>query len=144
MKSLRFSIVSGIIVAVCVVAVLQIVNYTTRARIERMAQDTLNQISLPLLELGNPTSLFGQLDEGVDLVSPRMTFITQFLPLITLDPWEGEIDIPAFYASGMPHAELTARAHYSRGVADVSAALVYRDGEWLIREYEVVQGPAAQ
>lgn len=144
MKSLRLSIVSGVAVAACLVAVLLIVDYTTRARIERMAQSTLNEISLPLLEQGDPTLLFGQLDEGVDLISPNMSFITRFLPLIALDPWEGRIEVPSFYADGTPYAELAARAHYSRGIADVHATLVYRNGEWLVHQYEVIQGPAAQ
>jgi hypothetical protein len=144
LKSLRLSIISGVVVAVFLAAVLLIVDYSSRARIERMAQSTLNEISLPLLEQGNPTLLFGQLDEGVDLTSPRMSFITQFLPLIVLDVWEGSMEVPSFYAEGVPHAQLAARAHYSRGIADVHATLVYRNGEWLIREYEVIQGPAAQ
>lgn len=144
MKSVRLAIVSGVAVAACLVAVLLIVDYTSRQRVERMAQDTLNQISLPLLEQGNPSLLFGQLDEGVELVSPNMAFITQFLPLITLAPWEGRVDVPSFYADGVPSAQLRARAHYSRGTADVRASLVYRNGDWLVREYEVIQGPAAQ
>lgn len=144
MKSLRLSILSGVAVAACLAAVLLIVDYTTRARIERMARSTLSEITLPLLEQGDPTLLFGQLDEGVDVLSPNMSFITQFLPLIALDPWEGSIDVPSFYAEGLPRAQLAARAHYSRGVADVRATLAYRNGEWLIRQYEVIQGPAAQ
>lgn len=144
MKSLRFSILSGVAVAASLIVVFLVIDYTTRARIERMVRDTLNEISLPLLEKGNPSLLFGQLDEGVQLRSPRMGFITQYLPLIAIDPWEGQVDVPSFYAEGTPQAQLNARAHYSRGVADVRAALVYRDGEWLVREYEVIQGPAAQ
>ena len=144
MKSLRFSILSGVAVAASLVVVFLVIDYTTRARIERMVHDTLNEISLPLLEKGNPSLLFAQLDEGVQLRSPSMTFITQYLPLIALDAWEGQIDVPAFFANGTPQAQLSARAHYSRGVADVRASLVYHDGEWLVREYEVMQGPAAQ
>lgn len=144
MKSLRFSIASGAAVAVCLVVVLFVLDYATRSRIENMVQDTLNQISLPLLEQGNPTLLFNRLDEGVELISPSMSFITQFLPLISLETWEGQIVVPTYFADGTPYAELTARAHYSRGIADVRASLVYRNGEWLIREYEVLQGPAAQ
>lgn len=109
-----------------------------------MAQNTLNEISLPLLEAGNPSFLFGQLDEGVELISPNMGFITKFLPLISLEPWEGQIDVPSLYAEGVPRAQLSTRAHYSRGIADVHATLVYRDGAWLISQYEVIQGPAAQ
>lgn len=144
MKSIKFSIVSGVVVAASLVVVLLIIDYTTTARIKGMAQNTLNQISLPLLEEGNPSFLFGQLDEGVELISPRMTFITQFLPLITLEPWEGSIDVPSFFADGDPSAQLSTRAHYSRGIADVHATIVYRNGAWLVRQYEVIQGPAAQ
>jgi len=144
LKSLRLAIVSGVAVAACLAAVFFIVDYTTRARIERMALNTLNAISLPLLEQGNPRFLFEQLDIGADVTSPSMSFITRYLPLIALDPWEGPIDVPSFYADGTPSAQLAARAHYSRGVADVRATLVYRDGEWLVRQYEVIQGPAAQ
>ncbi len=144
MKSVRFSIFSGVAVAACLAIVLLVIDYTNRSRIERAAIDTLSQISIPLLEQGNPTLLFGQLDAGIDLRSPSMSFITQYLPLIELDSWVGSIEVPSFYAEGTPQARLSARAHYSRGVADVRAALVYRDGRWLIREYEVIQGPSAQ
>lgn len=144
MKSLRVSIVSGVAIAVCLVVVFLIVDYTTRSRIENLARSTLNEISLPLLEQGNPRLLFGRLDEGVEVISPRMGFINQYVPLIELGPWEGNLDVPSFYAEGTPHAELFARAHYSRGVADVQAAMVYRNGEWLISQYRVIQGPAAQ
>ena len=144
MKSLRLSIVSGIAVAACLVIVLLIIDYTTRARVERMALETLNEISLPLLEEGNPSLLFEQLEDGVELMSPNMSFIRQFLPLITLAPWEGQIDVPSFYAQGHPLAQLNARAHYSRGIADLRATLVYHDGEWRVRQFEVIPGPAAQ
>lgn len=144
MKSLRFSILSGVAVAASLVVVFLVIDYTTRVRIERMVHDTLNEISLPLLEQGNPSFLFGQLDQGVQLQSPRMGFITQYLPLIALDAWEGQVEVPALYTNGTPQAQLSARAHYSRGVADVRASLAYHDGQWLVREYEVIQGPAAQ
>lgn len=144
MKSLRLSIVSGVAFAVCLVVVFLIVDYTTRSRIENLAKSTLNEITLPLLERGNPSLLFGNLDEGAKVVSPDMTFIIKFLPLIELSPWEGRLEVPSFYAEGTPRAELTTRAHYSRGIADVRATMVYRNGSWLISKYEVIQGPAAQ
>ena len=145
LKSIRFSILSGVAVAACLAVVLLVIDYTTRARLEAAAKDTLNEISLPLLQQGDPTLLFSQLDKGVELISPSMSFLTRYLPLVTLETWEeGRIDIPAFYAQGVPYAELGARAHYSGGIADVRAAMVYRDGEWRISDYQVIQGPAAQ
>lgn len=144
MKSLRFSILSGVAVAVCLALALLVYDYVSRSGIEREAQNTLNEITLPLLETANPTLLFGQLDEGVELISPNMTFITRFLPLITLDPWEGQIDVPSYFSDGTPNAQLETLAYYSRGTATIRAALVYRRGQWLIRQYEVIEGPSAQ
>ena len=128
----------------CLALVLLIVDYMTRARIESSAREMLSEVSLQILGQGDASLLFERLEGGVQPTNLGDSFIYRYLPLIAMDPWEGQIDVPPLYASGMPSAELTARARYSRGVADVHAKLIYRDGAWLIREYEVIQGPAAQ
>lgn len=144
MKSVRFSILAGALVAVLIVVLTLTIDYVFRTRIEREAQNALNAMSLPLLEAGDPSVLFGNLDQGVDLVSPNMGFIRQYLPLVVLDPWEGRIEVPPFYLAEDPSAVLTSRAHYAGGTAEVRASLMFRDGQWLIRGYEVIPGPAAQ
>jgi hypothetical protein len=144
LKSIRISVLAGAAVAVALVVLFLVVEYVANQRIKAEAESALNAMSLPLLEAGDPSPLFGNLDEGVDLVSPNMGFIRRFLPLVTLDPWQGEIEVPLFFANEEPSAALTTRAHYAGGTADLRARMVFRDGQWRIRDYEVIPGPAAQ
>ncbi len=144
MKSLRNPILAGLAVAILASLGVVVYDQVVRVNTERSLQDFLNDISLPLLEQGDPLQLFSHLDEGVDLISPDMGFIRRYLPLMTLSEWEGEIAVPSLFATVTPSAVVSTRAHYAKGVADLRAAAVYEGGQWRIRQFEVIPGPAAQ
>lgn len=144
MKSIRLPVIAGITVAIAIAVMALITDKVYQVRTQTRLQDFLNDISLPLLERGEPAPLFTHLDEGVELISPDMGFITRYLPLVELAPWVGEIRIPSLYSAEQPSAVVSSQAHFSRGIADIRAAALYRDGQWMIRQYEVIAGPPAQ
>lgn len=144
LKSSRLPMIAGVAVAIALALIALIADTLHRARIENSLQDFLNGLSLPLLERGDPAPLFGHLDAGVELPSPDVGFITRYLPLIELSPWEGDVQVPSLYDSGQASAIVSTRAHYSRGTADIQAAAVHHEGQWHIRQYEVIAGPPAQ
>lgn len=136
--------IAGVGVAIVLALIALIADRMHRAGIESSLQDFLNGVSLPLLERGDPSTLFSHLDAAVELESPDMGFITRYLPLIELSPWQGDIRVPSLYGSGQATAVVSTRAHYSRGTANIQAAAVYHEGQWYIRQYEVIAGPPAQ
>lgn len=144
MKSIRLSILAGVVFALVLVAGLIAFDRMKIERALEALQQTLNDVSMPILRQGDTRELLEHETEGAVRVIPSFAVYDSMLPLIALDPWKGEITPPSLLSFTSAAAKVSARANFSRGVSDVYATLIYQEGEWRIQRYEIIRGPLAQ
>lgn len=144
MKSIRISILAGIVFALLLVAGLIAFDRMKAEHALEALQHTLNEVSLPILRQGDTRELQEHETEGAVQVIPSFAVYDSMLPLIALDPWKGEITPPSLLSFKRAEAKVSARANFSRGVSDIYASLIYQEGEWRIQRYEIIRGPLAQ
>lgn len=114
------------------------------ARSLESLQQTLSEVSLPLLQRGDSALLREQLLEGAQLILPSFAVYESMLPLIVLDDFEGLITPPSLFSFAPGQAEVSARANFLGGVSDIHATVIYSEGQWYIQKYELTRGPLAQ
>ncbi|MES3008632.1 MAG: hypothetical protein V4751_12770 [Pseudomonadota bacterium] len=115
-----------------------------RYSLEEQAGALMTDTLLQILSSGDSTLLSEHTDPLVLVQTPDLSNLTRYGRLVSIDPPQGEAQIPTSLSSTAPAAQFATTAHYSLGRVNSEAIMTYRDGLWLFTHFTVVPGPLAE
>jgi len=143
MKSGRFRIVTSLLAAASLVAAYFAAEFYHQNSIRTLAQNLVTEASRSLLQGDNPDGFLALIDEATGMPMPDVDFLSRFGELIAIDPPSGETFVPPLLSEATGTASFNMRAHFAFGTADIEAQMVFRDGAWKLRSYQLIPGAGA-